>query len=146
MSEIKETAYSKTLPQPSELTKPFWDYCRKHELHMQFCKGCSEWIWYPKAWCPTCGKRDKIEWKKLSGKGMVYSFTIIRQVIDNSPAFQNELPFTVGLIELEEGPRLYSKVTGFQPDEMKIGDKVQIYYDDVTSEISLPKFKKVSRG
>jgi uncharacterized protein len=110
---------------------------------MQYCTQCSEWIWYPKAWCPNCGKKEKIEWRKLSGNGVVYSFTVIRQVIDNSPAFQKELPFTIGLIELEEGPRIYSNVATASSEDPKIGDRVTLYFEDVTPEFSLPKFKKV---
>ena len=134
--------YEKFLPEPTQLTKPFWDYCKSHELRMQYCLRCSEWIWYPRAWCPNCGKRDKIEWRKLSGNGHVYSFTIIRQVIDNSPAFQNDIPFIIGLVELDEGPRIYSNVTGVAVDKVAIGDAVTLYFEDVTPEFSLPKFKK----
>ncbi len=76
----------------------------------------------------------------MSGNGEVYSFTVIRQVIDNSPAFQAELPFVIGLVELEEGPRIYSNVDN---KDITIGDKVSVYFEDVTSEISLPKFRRV---
>jgi uncharacterized OB-fold protein len=135
--ELKK--YEKALPEVNPVTKPFWDYCKSHELRMQFCTSCEEWIWYPKAWCPSCGKRSNIEWRKLSGKGNVYSFTVIRQVIDNSPAFQVDLPFIIGLIELEEGPRIYSNLSD---KEVEIGDTVSVFFDDVTAEFSLPKFKK----
>lgn len=139
MSGSEPKKYEKALPEINSLTKPFWDYCKSHELRMQFCTHCSEWIWYPKAWCPTCGKRDGIEWKALSGAGKVYSFVVIRQVIDNSPAFQADVPFVIGLIELTEGPRIYSNVIGI---EIEIGNGVEVFFDDVTPEITLPKFRK----
>jgi uncharacterized protein len=110
---------------------------------VQFCTHCSEWIWYPKAWCPNCGKRDGIEWRKISGSGQVYSFAVIRQVIDNSPAFQSEIPFVIGLVELDEGPRIYSNITGVSPENVKIGDKVRVYFEDITPEFALPKFQKI---
>ena len=141
-TEQGNNSYEKTLPEISSLTKPFWDYCKKHELRMQYCNECREWIWYPKAWCPGCGKRDGIEWKKLSGNGTVYSHTVIRQVIDNSPAFQKEVPFVIALVELDEGPRMYSNITDSTPEQVQIGDSVLVYFDDVTTEISLPKFRK----
>jgi uncharacterized OB-fold protein len=137
-------SYDKPLPAVTSLTKPFWDSCSKHQLRMQFCTSCNEWIWYPKALCPSCGKRDSIEWRQLSGKGKVYSFTIIRQVIGNSPAFNKDIPFVVGLIELDEGPRIYSNVTGMKPEEISIDDPVVVYFDDVGLGMALPKFK-VSR-
>jgi uncharacterized OB-fold protein len=131
--------YEKPLPEITPVTKPFWDSCKAHELRMQFCTHCKEWIWYPKAWCPSCGSRDGIEWRQMSGKGTIYSFTVIRQVIDNSPAFQAELPFVIGLVELEEGPRIYSNIDS---KEVAVGDRVTVWFDDVTPEISLPKFRK----
>jgi uncharacterized OB-fold protein len=134
--------YEKFLPEMSSLTKPFWDYCQRHELRMQFCNVCKTWVWYPKAWCPNCGERNTLEWRKLAGRGEVYSFTIVRQVIDNSPAFQKDLPFVIGLIELEEGPRIYSNVSDVKPEDVKIGDKVSAYFEDVTPELSLPKFRR----
>ncbi|MGI0079233.1 MAG: Zn-ribbon domain-containing OB-fold protein [Nitrososphaerales archaeon] len=140
---FNQKTYEKPLPEISTLTKPFWDYCKKHELRMQYCTRCSSWIWYPKAWCPDCGRRDALIWRQLSGNGEIYSFTVIRQVIDNSPAFQADLPFAVGLVELEEGPRMYSNVTGTEPEDLKIGDKVSLYFDDATQEITLPKFRKI---
>ncbi len=144
VSDLSESprSYEKPLPEVSTLTKPFWDYCKKHELRMQYCSWCNSWIWYPKAWCPECGKHDAIQWRQLSGKGEIYSFTVIRQVIDNSSAFQADLPFAVGLIELEEGPRMYSNITGVKPDDLKIGDKVSLYFEDATLEIAFPKFRK----
>jgi uncharacterized OB-fold protein len=136
------SSYDKPLPDVTSLTKPFWDYCRKHELRMQFCSSCNQWIWYPRAWCPSCGKRDALEWKRLSGTGIIYSFTVIRQVIDNSPAFNKDLPFIVGLVALDEGPRIYSNVIGAGPENLSIGDKVELFFDDVTEGISLPKFRR----
>lgn len=141
MSADESKKYEKALPEMNSLTKPFWDYCRSHELRMQYCTDCDEWIWYPKAWCPSCGKRDGIQWRTLSGTGKVYSFTVIRQVIDNSPAFQADIPFVIGLIELNEGPRIYSNVIG---TEIEIGNSVGVFFDDVTTEITLPKFRKTA--
>ncbi len=63
-------------------------------------------------------------------------------MINNSPAFQGDLPFAIALVELEEGPRIYSNVTGLDPEDLKIGDTVLLYFDDVTQEMSLPKFHR----
>jgi len=136
-------SYDRPLPELNSLTRPFWDYCKTHELRMQFCTLCGSWVWYPKAWCPKCGRREGLEWRRLSGRGSVYSFTVIRQVIDNAPSFSKDVPFVIALIELEEGPRLYSNLTGAKPEDVAIGDKAEVYFDDVTAEVSLPKFRKL---
>lgn len=135
--------YDKPLPEVNSLTAPFWEYCKKHELRMQYCNECKQWIWYPKAVCPNCGKKESIEWVRLSGKGKIYSYTIIRQVIDNSESFNKDIPFIIALVELDEGPRIYSNVINATADSASIGDRVEVIFEDVTDEITLPKFKKV---
>src|ERR1700719_1760053 len=107
---------------------------------MQYCTDCNEWVWYPKGWCPSCGHRTSIEWRAMSGHGIVYSFTIIRQVIDNSPNFQSDIPFLIGLVELAEGPRIYGNIID---KEVSIGDLVDVFFDDATQDFSFPKFRKV---
>lgn len=134
-----EQKYARTLPGITPLTKPFWDAAKQHTLVLQRCRNCQEYQWYPKAWCSHCGSRS-LEWTPVSGQGTVYSFTVIRQVIDNAPAFQADIPFVVALIELAEGPRMYSNVTGCKPEEVVIGMRVKVWFDDVTSDITLPKF------
>ncbi|MBI2088008.1 MAG: OB-fold domain-containing protein [Deltaproteobacteria bacterium] len=57
------------------------------------------------------------------------------------PAWEKDVPYNVSIIELEEGVKMWSNVIGCPPDEVKIGDAVVLVYEDVTEEISLPKFR-----
>lgn len=133
-------AYEKSLPAVTTLTQPFWDAAKRHELVLQRCSRCKEYQWYPRGLCIHCGS-TALSWEKVSGQGSVYSFTVIRQVVDNSPAFQKDIPFIVALIELAEGPRIYSDIVGCKPEEVKIGMHVNVIFEDVTENISLPKFQ-----
>lgn len=136
--------YDKPLPEITPLTQPFWEAAKRHELHLQKCNRCRNYQWYPRYLCSHCGSRN-MEWKKVSGKGRVYSFTIIRQVVANSPAFQRDIPFVVALIELNEGPRMYSNVIGCKPEDVRVGMNVEVVFDDITNDISLPKFKPATQ-
>jgi len=136
--------YDKPLPEITPLTQPFWEAAKRHELHLQKCKRCRNYQWYPRYLCSHCGSRN-MEWKKVGGKGRVYSFTIIRQVVANSPAFQRDIPFVVALIELNEGPRMYSNIIGCKPEDVRVGMNVEVVFDDVTNDISLPKFKPATQ-
>ncbi len=130
--------YTKPLPGIDDENKPFWDYCKQHELRMQKCLKCGT-IRYPASpICPHCLHMES-EWAKLSGKGKVYSFTIVRR--SAHPAFAEEVPYTVAIIELEEGPRLTSNVIGIPPDEVKVDLPVEVVFEDITDEFALPKFK-----
>ena len=129
------------VPEPTTLSKPFWDAARNHKLVIQECNKCKNKQWFPRPWCIECGSRD-LDWIQVSGRGNVYSFTIIRKVIRNLPAFQDDIPFLIGLIELEEGPRMYSNIVDCSLDEAEIGMKVEVIFEDITDAISLPKFRR----
>tara|TARA_B100000378_G_scaffold84724_3_gene66717 strand:+ start:4474 stop:4725 length:252 start_codon:yes stop_codon:yes gene_type:complete len=83
-----------------------------------------------------------LEWVRSEGKGTVYTFTITRQPV--SRAFEGRLPWAVVDIELEEGVHLISNLVDCDPDEIEIGMAVEVVFEEVNAEITLPKFKKVS--
>jgi len=134
------SSYPKPLPEITELTKPLWEASKRGELLIQKCKKCGQAQWYPRPSCVNCGSRE-LEWVKSSGRGKVYSFTIVRQVIGNSPEFQKDIPFVVAEIDLEEGVRLYSSLVNIKPEEVQVDMPVEVVFEECTPEISLPKFK-----
>jgi hypothetical protein len=79
------------------------------------------------------------EWAKLSGKGEVYSFVVVRR--QYHPAFASDIPYTVAIILTEEGIHLLSNVVGVKPDAIRIGMPVEVVFDDIVPDFSLPKFK-----
>jgi uncharacterized OB-fold protein len=131
-------AQSKPVPVADMETKPFWDYCKKHELRVQKCLKCGKLYYPPSSICPHCLGTES-EWAKLSGKGQVYSFIIVQRRYH--PAFAALIPYTVAIIETEEGIHLLSNVIECKPDAVKIGMPVQVVFDDITPEATLPKFK-----
>ena len=80
----------------------------------------------------------------MNGAGTVYSYTIIRQVVANSEFFAEKVPFAVGVIKLQEGPRMISNIVGCGLDEITIGMPVTVVFDDVSQGITLPKFEPKS--
>ena len=85
---------------------------------------------------------DRFEWKAISGRGTVYSTIVFHQVYNR--AFAGDVPYNVSLIQLEEGPRMFSNVVGVDPQEVKVGDSVQVVFDPVTPEISIPRFERTA--
>ena len=130
--------YAKPLPVTDEDTQPFWDFCRIHELRVQKCLRCGELHYPPSPICPHCLNMES-EWFKLSGKGQVFSYIIVRRRYH--PGFAAELPYTVAIIETQEGIRMLSNVIGCKPEEVTIGMAVEVAFEDATKEFSLPKFK-----
>lgn len=131
--------YEKPLPRPNADSQPFWEYCKKHELRLQKCPQCGH-VRYPLSiMCPKCHSTEPAEWVKLSGKGKVFSFVTFRYLYNK--AFADDMPYVDAAIELDEGPRILSMITGYKPEDVKINMPVKVYFEDVTEEFSLPKFK-----
>jgi uncharacterized OB-fold protein len=123
------------VPVPDSDTAPFWEGARQGELRIQRCGACGRHVFYPRALCPHCGA-DSPEWVVAAGRGSVYSFTIVHRT---SEEFRSEVPFTVGLVELDEGVRMMARLDVAEP---AVGMRVQVAFKRVSDELSLPHFKE----
>lgn len=130
--------YTKPVPSIEESEKPFWEAAKRHELVMQRCLNCGRFRHPPAELCPVC-LSSRLEWSRLSGQGKVYSWIVYHRAFH--PAFASDVPYAVALIELEEGPRLFSNIIGCKLKDIHIGMPVEVTFEDVTPEIALPKFR-----
>jgi uncharacterized protein len=130
--------YNKPLPIIQPWSKPFWEGTRKRKLLIQKCKNCGKTIFYPKKYCPECRSPD-IEWVESSGEGKVYSFSTL--YLGVHPRFEENAPYTIGIIELREGVRLMSNIVNCKPQDIQCDMPVKVTFEDVTNEITLPKFE-----
>lgn len=132
------TDYAKPLPKLSDANRPFWDGCRNGKLVMQRCRECGH-IRYPiQTTCPRC-LSDSTDWTELSGGGVIFSKVVFHQLYDK--AFAHDVPYNVVLVQLDEGPRMFSNVVGMANDAIRIGMRVQLACERVTDEVSIPRFR-----
>lgn len=136
-------SYEKPLPIINEDNAPYWEYAREHQLRMQKCANCGHIRFPVGIVCPRCHSLET-EWTRLSGKGKVYSYIIYHQAYH--PAYKDALPYVVAIIQLDEGPRMESNITDCRLEDLRIGMPVALYFDDVTEEVSLPKFRPAEGG
>ena len=132
--------YNKPLPQPYVDSQPYWDYAKKHELRVQRCLDDGATWFPPSPACPSCLSMN-YAWLKCSGAGIIYTWTIHHHPY--IPAFKDDVPYNTAIIQLPEGPRILSTVTDIESDAFRIDFPVKVWFDDVTSEISLAKFRPV---
>lgn len=137
----KERRYTKPLPRVDEESKGFWEACGRHELYVQRCRTCGASRYYPRALCPQCLGNDT-QWVLSSGKGTVYTYTVTHQ--NQAPGFRDSLPYVLAYVELEEGVRMLTNIVGCDPNAVKIGMPVEVVFEDVTPEATLPKFKPLA--
>ena len=126
------------LPKPDQDSLAYWEGARRHELLLQQCGSCQRFRFYPRSLCPHCFS-EKFDWRKSAGLGSVYSFTVIHRA--PFPAFREKIPYVLALIELNEGVRMMTNIVGCDPNTVEIGMPVEVTFEDVTEEITLPQFK-----
>ena len=116
----------KPLPQPDEQTQFYWDAARRHELHILRCQDCQTYIHYPKPICWNCHS-DNLKPERVSGRGTVYTYSVVRQ--NPMPPFRERVPYAVGIVELEEGPRMMSALVEARPEDIRIGLPVEVVFE-----------------
>jgi uncharacterized OB-fold protein len=129
---------SKPLPQISTAMAPFFEAARRQQLVVQRCCGCGTLRFPARDRCSACLAREA-EWVPVSGRGTVFSFAVMHQVYH--PGFAGEVPYAVVVIELEEGARLVSNLVDCPVRDVRVGMPVEVVFDDVTPEVTLPKFR-----
>ncbi len=131
---------ARPLPIPDPVTRPFWESLRAHAIRLQRCGTCERFVFYPRPLCPFCFS-DQLVWTPVSGRGVVHAFTIPHR--HPNPAFAARAPYVVALVELEEGVRMLSNLVDVDPtpQAVSVGLLVEIVYDDVTPEVTLPRFR-----
>ena len=135
------SAYDKPIPIPSNevLTKLFWEATKRGELIIPYCNSCSTLFFYPREVCPNCFSKD-LGWKKMSGKGHVYTYTHVRQAVH--PSFQSANGHIYAIVQLDEGPKIPSGISGCEPEEVYVDMPVSVVFDDITEDYTLVKFQK----
>lgn len=105
----------------------FEAFLREGRFMLQRSAGTGEYVFYPRLAAPGSGARD-LEWVEASGKGTVYSTTVVRRRPEKGG------DYNVALIDLAEGPRMMSRVTGIAPEAVKIGMAVTARVGEIDGE------------
>jgi uncharacterized protein len=132
--------YKKPLPILDKDSLTFWEGCKRHELLIQQCEECGSYRYPPRSICPNCFSLHA-RWHTSSGRGEVYTFTVAR--VPLTPDWAPDVPYVIGVIQLDEGVRIVSNIVGCKPEDVAIGMPVEVTFDDITDTIALPKFKPV---
>jgi uncharacterized OB-fold protein len=131
------TEYKKPIPAITPDMRPFFEAAKRHELVVQRCHQCGTHRFPAREICSTCLSRDA-EWVKVSGAGEVFSYNVMHQIYH--PGFADEAPYAVVVVKLKEGAKMNSNLLGIKPHDIKIGMPVKVVFEDITDEVTLPKF------
>jgi uncharacterized OB-fold protein len=129
--------WTKPLPQPDNVSAPYWQAAAEGRLLVQECPECGHRQFYARAFCTKCTAEP--EWLECSGRGTVHTFTVVRQ--NGARPFRDELPYAVGMVELEEGPMIMGGITDCDADDVHIGMPVEVHFMKATDEIGIPYWR-----
>ena len=128
---------SKPVPAPDAETAPFWDAAAEGVLKIQKCAGCGEHVFYPRRVCPPC-MSEALEWVCVSGRARIHALTVVHR---STAPFRDDLPFAVAIVELEEGPRMMTRVLTDAPEALRIDDAVKVHFAPQGDGPPLPFFE-----
>jgi len=120
------------LPDMASTDKPFWEEVQKDKLVLQKCNDCGRLQYLPRPVCVNCFSRN-LGWQESSGTGSIYSLTGI--AVPRAPASRKQveetgIPIIYAAIDLDEGVRVISEVIGSKPEEVKLGDRVKVCFEE----------------
>jgi len=127
------------LPQPSPDNAAFYEAAQRGELRFQCCTDCGRFRHYPRPACPDCLSR-RYTWERSSGRGQVYTWTIVRG--PTLPAFADKLPYNVVDVLMDEGVHFVSEILDCAPDQIHAGLRVVATFVSVSDDVTLVKFRR----
>jgi uncharacterized protein len=141
VSDLRETVITRKLPlpQPGWDNAPFYEATLRGELRFQRCGDCGVFRHYPRPICPEC-QSTRYGWELTKGRGVVYTWTIVHG--PTLPVFQDQLPYNVVDVLLDEGVHFQSQVLDCPPAEIRAGMPVQAVFVPVSEDITLVKFRR----
>lgn len=125
------------VPDMTPETAPFWRAASDDKLLLRECSSCGLVFYYPRARCPDC-LGNEVEWLKASGTGIVYSYSVSKQI---SGWPDEDLPLVVAYVELDEGPRMMTNLVNCVPSEVSVGCPVEVRFVSTENDkIAIPVF------
>ncbi len=128
----------KTVPEINDISKPFWDAAQREEFLIQRNKNTGNYF-FMAGELPSDDSSPDFEWVKASGKGEIVTFSIAK-----SPLFESyaaELPYMVAIIKLSEGPQMMSNIINCNPEDVHVGMKVKVTFEERKDGFKIPQFE-----
>ena len=123
---------TRTIPAPpvNPEVKPFFDAAAEGRLLVKHCTTCNRPHHYPRSMCPHCGSLQT-EWRPASGRGTIYSYSVMRRV---------PVPYTIAYVTLEEGVTMMTNLVDCDFDALRIGQAVRVVFKPTDGGPPVPMF------
>ena len=130
------SADGRPLPVPTRLSTPHWDGCKEGVLRVQRCDDCGHHVFIPQPLCTKC-MSGNLSWVESQGRGTLYSYTVVHR--PQRPIF--DVPYTVAIVELDEGFHMLTNLLDVEPGDVAIGMPLEVSFEPMSDDITLPFFR-----
>jgi uncharacterized OB-fold protein len=124
------------------LDAPFWDGCRRGEFLLHVCEDCERAYW-PSTACPEHGW-EPMRWLPASGRGEVHTYTVFHHAY--LPWLEDRIPYVLAVVRLDEGPFFHSDLLECAPEDVAIGMRVEVVFEEAGEGWVLPHFRPAGRS
>ncbi len=136
---------TRPIPVPDEWTRPFWDAAKRGVLALQRCQTCGNFQHPPYATCLQCIGID-LTFEPVAGRGTIHAYTIMYHTGDKR--FASAVPYASIAVRPDGAPDvlLFGNLLGVPYTEAKVGKRVEVVFEKLTDEITLPQFRLAGEG
>ena len=127
-------------PTVTQANAAFWAATAEGRFQLQRCNECDTVLWFPRRHCPSCWT-ENVSTFDASGKGVIYSFTVIRK---GAMSYKDAGPFVVAYVELAEGPRVMTNIVECDVETVAVGMPVEVVFHDTGQGNALYRFRPVA--
>ncbi|MGE5513270.1 MAG: Zn-ribbon domain-containing OB-fold protein [Bacteroidota bacterium] len=117
-------------PEPTVGSEAYWEGARNGKLLLRHCTSCDRVHHYPRALCPHCFS-DKLDWKEASGKGKIYTYSVMRRAPE---------PYVIAYVTLEEGVSMMTNIVDCDFDKVRIDQPVKVVFKASENGQPVPMF------
>ena len=122
---------ARPLPVPTPTTAPYWEALAQHRICIQYSPSADQWVFYPRILAPGT-LADDLEWREISGRGTLYTFTVAHRA--PAPMFAADVPLVLAVVEWDEGPRVSTEIMTDDPSSLRVGMRVRPVFCDVAEQ------------
>lgn len=114
-------------PRPTPETLPYWEAANQGELLIQRCRSCEKPFFYPRLACPGCGSKEVV-WVRASGRATLHTYLVNHRP---APGFEDDAPYAIAVVELEEGPRMMTNIVGLPntPEALELDMALEVRFE-----------------
>ena len=130
----------KSVPKPTPETAHYWQGTSEGELRIQRCNACAKFYFYPRPSCPHCSS-ENVSWVKSTGRARLHTYLISHRP---APGFEDQVPYVIAVVELEEGPRMMTNIVGIAntPDALELDMPLVVSFES-RGDQNVPVFRPV---